>query len=830
MTRILRIFLLSLVMVLMAGVARAQEYYNVQLEVHNSANNNQFFDEVTVYIFETEAEGRKAARLWDDLKKANKDDGSAFYFDPLSISSTATSRDLRGTSWPAVLKDVYSTGALLVATELGLSYKLEFVKGRRDIKVSLRAENVELLEASMLKATKGPRLPLVPPEDTGDTLTVPISYLFPKERMGKPDARFALQSFIMPSTGTDTVAFRKSIVMDGSEYHATQLRRMGYDGSRDPLFDIASKCDVLTDSTRFVTSVDKIFKGPKTKGGIVKANVWFEDYNHVYHVDTVELADLRRMARPMQFLDYSIDAMNLDPNDPLYVKEPHTVKMDAELNLSINFAVGKATIDPNDTLSVQILDNLKSLVYAVTHTNGSELRGYKIQGVASPEGSYAKNVALARERMQYIKREVDSEIKPGAEIHYLHQPIVDAEVATWEEFADTLAKDSTFLSCAEDIREIARKYPGSIDQQGAKIRQLPYYNTVVKDNLYRLRRVSFSYTQSVHRAMTVEEMFDKLRNDPMFKQGGMNEQFMPYEFWVMLQHATDTLELENICRRAVAQDARNQQRREFRWPLPANVLAASLLKRKQVDTTILAPFIFEDEDRCNRPYTLGENKALLNPTPVVVNQVAMMLQGEHFTRALQLAQLFKDSSDPRLEQLYAITRCKAGYFKVNTEEGRHYYELVRNTSPRNAIVMDMATGYMAEVPDFLDQMDPEDPVTDYLRAQYTCIQYFMDTNDNTYNMMDEEAKLTSLRSLVASFNKDAKYIDIASDDWYIFKGLFENAKKEYEEPGSVLPPEVPEPQELSEEEKQRILDLGNANKFDEMTEEEQDIYWKLMGY
>ena len=81
MTRTLRIFLLSLAMVLMAGVARAQEYFNVQLEVRNSADENKFFDEVKVYIFDTEAEGRKAARLWDDAKNNAKATG-VFYFDP----------------------------------------------------------------------------------------------------------------------------------------------------------------------------------------------------------------------------------------------------------------------------------------------------------------------------------------------------------------------------------------------------------------------------------------------------------------------------------------------------------------------------------------------------------------------------------------------------------------------------------------------------------------------------------------------------------------------------------------------------------------------------
>jgi hypothetical protein len=411
------------------------------------------------------------------------------------------------------------------------------------------------------------------------------------------------------------------------------------------------------------------------------------------------------------------------------------------------------------------------------------------------------------------------------------QPTAEAEVAGWDELADSLAVDSTLLSEAAQIREIVQRYPGNIDQQGSKMHQLPFYNTLIKDNLSRLRKVTFFYSQSVFRAMTPEEMFDKLRNDPLFKQGGAAEQFMPYEFWVMMQHVKDTTELETICRRAMEQDKKLQSRKEFRWPLPANMLAASYLAREKVDTSILAPYVFDDE-KLNQPYMLGENRAILNPAPLVANQVAMMLKAEHYTRALELAMLFKDEADPKLQQLYSIARCKAGYYDSSTEEGRQYYEQVRATSPQNAIVMDMANGYMVEVPDYLEQMDPEKPVTDYLRAQYYCIQYFMDENDNTFGSMDEKVQKDAIRALVACFQKDKKYIEIAECDWYIFKGLYENALKEYNEPGSVLPPEAdptaPDPLEtMTEEEKMDIIRRGNNGEL--TTDEEWNLFDRLSG-
>lgn len=834
MTKRLLHITLSLLALVAARPLAAQEYFNVQVMVNNSADENKLFDEVNVYIFDTEAEGRQAARLWEESKRTAKETG-VFFFDPHKASSLALERDLRGTSWPATIREVSSSGALLFTSELGgYPYKLEMVKGRREMKISLHVQQVEMLEAATLKASKGPRAILIPPVDKGDTMAISKHFLFPRERMGKADGRFAMQSYLIPpGEHNKTPQYRAAVVMDGSDYHETQLRRMGYEGSRDPLFEIASASPTLTEKTTQAILSEKIVKDGKNKGGLVMANVWFEDYNQVYYSDTLEVADLRRLARPMQFLDYTLDSFNLDPTDPLYKKEPRVVKMDRELDLSINFPVGKASVDPRDSVSMHMLDSLHRIVYAVTHTAGSEMRGYKVYGVSSPEGAYARNLALARERMHYIQREVDARISPEARTHFNHPPSVDAEVASWEELADSLSRDSSLIAYADEIREIAKRFPGDMDRQGAQIRRLPYYSSIIKDNLSRLRRVSFLYSQSVFRAMTPEEMFDKLRNDPNFKQGGGAEQFMPYEFWVMMQHVKDTTELETICRRAIVQDRHNQSRKEFLWPLPANMLAGAMLKQGKADTTILAPYIFEDE-KLNQPYRLGENSAILNPTAVVANQVAMMLRAEHYTRAMQLALLFKDADDPKLQQLYAIARCKAGYYDSNTEEGKQYYELVRSTSPRNAIVMDMANSYLVEVPELLEQMDQEDPVTHYLRAQYLCIQYFLEVNDDTFGSMSEESQMEAVRSLVTCFRKDPKYIETAECDWYIFKGLYENALKEYNEPGSVLPPEVdptvPDPLESMSEEEKNALIMKAMNHPEEMTDEEWALYDRLSGF
>ena len=830
MRRSLHIFILTLAMTLFAGVwnvCRAQ--IDIQGTVYNTADRDEMgkpkpYDMVMIYIFETEAEGRKAARLWAEAKKMDDAMPGSFFFNALEVSEDALEKNMEGDGGSYLIHDVYEDGALLFGVQgNGYPSKLELVKGRMEINVSF---SVTLqLDAATVTAGGGERLPLTPPVEKGDTLEINKGYLFPMERMGKSDARFAMQSFLLPPNSTDTLEFRRAIVMDGKDYHETQLRRMGYKGTRDPLYEIADKSPQLTDSTTKAFISDKIVRNASNRRVLVLAKVWFEDYNHVYWTDSLEVADTRRVVRPMKFLEYSLESASLDPESPFYKRTPIRHNMDGDMELPIKFAVGKAFVDPKDSMSMVYLDSLRNVIYGVTHTQGSTLKGYSIYGVASPEGTYAKNVSLAQERMKYIEREVNSMIPSNARDH-MRKAVTQSRVATWAELADTLAKDSSMVAYANDIRDIVEKYPNSLDQQGAKIRQLPYYNTVIKENLGRLRIVSFHYTQTVMRVLTVDEILDRFRHFPEFQKGGAEEQFTPHEFWVLAQKLKDTTELERAVRRAIVQDVRLHPKKEQRWVYPANVLAKSYIDRNKVDTTLLAPYIDESWMRCNQPYKVGDNNFLLNPAPVVANQVTMMLKGEHYTRAMQLALLFK--GDPDYDQLYAVARCKAGYFDASTPEGQQYYEKVRNSSPRNAVVMDLAMGYLFEIDELLDKMDQEDAVTDYLRAQFECIKHFDETRDDSFNLMDDDQKTTAIKYLVSAFHKDNKLIGTAEEDWYIFKGLYEDSLKEYKEPGSVLPPDLPEPEAMSQEEIDSILELGNNGEFDKMTEEEQDLYFKMI--
>ncbi len=818
------------------GSASAQGYMPVRVKVYNTAEKDANgrsvpYDNVILYVFETEAEGLKASRQLADLITVHKQTGMDVAFVP---QDECRFLNMAGSGGELYIDDVSTEGSILFLVESGdYNNELKMVRGKERITVEF---NVNLsLEASQITVDLGggPIDP-GPISDDGDTLTIPtISYRLPGH-MGRDDGRMVMQSYIVTPEDNDTLEFRKLTVMDGRDFHKTQLRRLSYNPDNDPLYGIAHKTPILSGNTKETSiSSDKLYKTPEIrKGVLIMASLWMEDYNHEYFTDVFEVADTRRTWRPMQFLEYNGEPAQLDPMDPIYVKPPEKDKYPGEVQLPIQFAQGRATVDPNDAVSMHMLDSLRRRINAITREKGSTLRQVSVFGTSSPEGGYATNVALANERMKYIEAQIKAQI-PSEKTASLRTSETDSRVASWDELADILVADG-HISEADQIRAITSAYPGNIDAQNPHIYKLPFYDTLIKDNLSRLRMVNVKWVQEIYRKPSDEEILDKFYNQPEYREGGIKE-FTDYEYWVLLRLVTETEDLEQICKRAIARDTQKfpgYEKRDLRWPLPANLLASSYLKRGIVDTTILAPFVTEGR-RYDQPLTQGR-QLRLNPAPVVANQVLMMLRGEYYNRAVRIAGILKDHPDYQL--LYAVARCKAGYWK-NQDESQKYYDIAHDSSPLNSVVMDLAKGYYNVARFGLDNLDPDAPLTHYLRAQLECMEFYGTTNKSNFSLMADDVQEKASRNLVKSFRKDSTYIDIAKADWFIFKGLLERALIEYENPSTDEDEDDGEDEErimeilenMSEEEKNALIMKG-TNHYEDLTDEEIKIYEKLSGF
>lgn len=752
MFRIQAILLSFLAALLISVPVQAQERKIVSGMVRNTGDGNKPFDDITIYAYNTVAEAQDAYLSWKRAWEGGR------MFDPGLVIETSPENGYYEVS-------VAPTGAILFIYDSSeIEPKLVPVNNQLEINVSF---NLAIqLDDAVVSAGYGHKPIIDPPEIVGDTLSCGGTYQFPEDRMGRTNARLGVQPFILAANKKDTIEFRSPIVMDGQEYHQTQLRRMGFRAKRDPLLQLAEQFGALSDSTTKVTWRDKYKMESPDQRFYVKAMIWLEDYNQVYFTDSLQLVDTRRVRRPMRFLEFDTDSYSLDPNKEEYRRTPRREKLENAKDLSLTFLTGTAKLDPADTLGALQLAQLQEEIRLIVNSEETTLKEYHIYGVASPEGNYAQNVNLARQRMDYMRSVINSMLP-----QYVRDRVyveTSSRVGEWTEVADILEADGLMEQAAE-LRRIAEAHPKSLDQQWARVRTLPYYNSDIAPRLPKLRSVRFEYNYELFRALTPDEVLNRWRNDADYRQG--RKDFALYEYWNLFQMLSDPDELEECYKRAI----KSANAQGDSWVLPANLLAESYIRKGLADTTLLAPFI-DDTKKCNQPWDNG--KTTKNPDPVVANQIVMMLKSDQYTRAVELASILPRE---KYEMLYYIARCLAGYFKGNSAEDHKTYEIIKESSPRNAVVMNLAMGYMPIAKMALEQLPDDDPVKHYLWAQYYCRENYLNDITN-YSFVDYEEAEIMLQELVASFKADPKFIDIAESDWDIFEDLFKEAKYEYENP------------------------------------------------
>ena len=738
-------------LLLIAAQAVAQERKLVMGRIVNIVDNKPVRD-ATVYAYNTVAEAQDAYNSC----KAAQEYGLAFA--PGIVIEVAPGDD------GSFEVPVSETGALLIYNGIfepvlvKIEYKREF-----EIRIS---QSIVIDESTVTaEARKRDKVGRIMPK--GKDLMFPMDYFF-EQVPQKSNSRLILQSCVVTEDGRDTLDFTSPTVLDTEEYHQTQLRRMGYDPSADPIYLIADRNGRLDTAecrrTGTLSWIDTVSVDFSRKKNYLKWNVVLEDYNKVFFRDSGQFRT-DRIVRPMQFLEYSSEQYELDPQE--YIKRPKRERRDAAGNISLTFLVGKAQLDPSDTLNAFYLDQLKTELRNVITGEGSTLKEFHIEGVASPDGTYARNLDLAGRRMAFALNQITS-VLPGRVQERVYMT-KRATVAPWTAVADLLDADSLAVE-AREVRRIAEKYPESMDRQWTEIRALPYYRSQISPRLPKLRSVSYTYVNEIYRELTPGEILERYRNDGDYHSG--RKEFALYEYWHLFNMLKDEDELEDIYRRAIEASIRAEGEP---WPLPANNLASLYLRKGVVDTALLKPFI--DEDKIvNQSWDNG--RKVINHEKIVANQVAMLLKAEDYSHASDLA----DMLPPSYNVLKSIALCMAGYFSDDPV----VYNSVRTSTPRNRVVMDLATGRLNSAHDALKSLlsmplsDEEEIIAKYLKVELVCNgispipgNKYMNGSYDYWDMME---------CLMECFCYDPKYIGIADRDQLIGEDFVKAAMDFYDHP------------------------------------------------
>ena len=747
--------------------AFAQDIKTVSGVITSAEDGSPISDGITVYTYMTTAEARDDYNRIKQMLEENSLAGYVFSGIPNTTLGNYYSVQVAG------------TGALLFFYEDARVIRMEEVKGRLEINVALKvARQIQraLIEADNPK----PYVVLESIPISGDNeIASEFTFLFSGEAAGRPDARFAIQAYLLGENRKDTLQYFHPIVLDGRDYHKTQLRRKDFNPEEDYLYQCAEEApDFLSDSTVSITYPFRFKLESRDDVRYFCYKYWMEDYNRVFVQDSAQVFSTARLQDPMQFLEYQFDSYNLDPDDYFVdaQRERHTGKKE----LPLRFMVGKSRIDPADTTGLRALAEIKQEISDIASDRDASLKELYISGVASPEGNYSKNVDLAKARMNYLLDNILS-VLPSYSRQRVYQSGT-SRVAAWEEVADILERDS-LQALSTQVREIASTYSGKMDSQWARVQRLPEYQSLIAPRLPELRSVSCTYLSEVYRKLLPEEILEKYNSDPEYRSG--KKKLTLNEYWNLYRMLSDEQELEGLYKRGITAAGEMS----YFWPLPANNLAVSYIQKGQVDTTLLKPYLHEGYS-VNRPIMSmadpNKYERVWNLDPIVANQVIMLLNAKSSTRAVFWATYLKNL--PQYNTLYHIARCLGGYYQVDNEEGRETFLVVSRSSTRNAAVMNMAVGSWANAEKALDALPQEDALTQYMRAQFLARKF---GGGRDYGRMQEEmwgvdeigldimvsdAAKTFLKE---AFRQDDSYRLTAQKDAYLPEDLVAEAALEW---------------------------------------------------
>ncbi len=469
-------------------------------------------------------------------------------------------------------KEVDSDGNSVTKIQQVLEVNASFISGRRaDINSSKEVNGVVTSRMDFM----------IPYRTTSNIRVVVQPMWFDREDFSDEDS--------------DTVfSYGKTFYKDKVEYKFTQKRRMAFNLMNDSLYRYSmaianqriydrkgsdSICSNITftdksDSIHVfivdtVSGFDPDYSHPYPFGAVV--NVY--DYNA--KVYSLEKKGNGERKVPLKFLDFTFREYLPNPTD-------FAEKLDAEPQetndvVKLNFENGKDVII-NDSTNAHELNKTIEYVQKLSDTEKYELKVINVTGVASPEGGIESNKSLAKRRANFLVNKLKA---------YTTRPINtdESDVATWETVADTL-EQAGYPDKAADIRAICEKFPGKMNEQYAKIAQLPYYSTFLKDSILpKLRTVRYLAKFEEIRQLSTEEVIEKYYKDKNYK-------FSRGEFWSLFNNLEDPRERERVARHALKVTKKTDaQYNEGYWAYAACLLACQYIARDTADFNVLKPFL-----------------------------------------------------------------------------------------------------------------------------------------------------------------------------------------------------------------------------------------------
>lgn len=512
------------------------------------------------------------------------------------------------------------------------------LKGRQVVNVVLKDAVFELDEVTVTSKIKDK----VVPEPTD--IEIKGNYFHLKTRIPVPKELFSTNRRLVIQPSLYDINDQKRLLMrpmvfDGDAFQITQKRMYHGNEKNDPLHEYITVKSTPYRQSDVLVYHDSIYIQELKHDYRADVHLAMENYRFVVYRDSFSIA--RGTVNPLRFLDYQFSASHI--TDRRYLPRPVMQLRDTQGEVNLTFVINQADLDDRNPQNQRELNRLNDELAAIEQNPDASLHSFHITGVASPDGSYAANLRLAKMRTDKALERILARLTPESRSSLKVQS--DAEVASWDTVVALLRKDSLYTR-ADEIEELMHQYKSYRLNQALKGK--PYYQELATRYLPSLRKVRYTYEYSIFRTLTDAEIHQLYQQRP--------QELTRFEYYRMIATAATPAEKERLCKEAMAL--------HHHFSYAANELAYCMIEQGTPDSRILQPFV-----------------SATAPAELLSNQIIALLDEGKYASADSLLSFLPETE--HFTQLRAITGALAGY---HTET----FDAVAATSPLNKVVMLLA--------------------------------------------------------------------------------------------------------------------------------------------
>ena len=488
------------------------------------------------------------------------------------------------------------------------------------------------------------------------TIHVPQGYLARRARM-------VITPQLMVN---DTVADEyRPLVVDAPIYDKKRTRRETLeDDFRDPYADVrrtqANRREAFDLAYRQTVTLPQGVAVAR-----IRAVVSEDGCGQCTGIDTIDLAAI---SNPITLMPEPREALHVAWMDPEFVIRPKVRSGRGEARLQ--FAINRYDIRLDMGRNRAELDSMVATLQPVLTDSLATINSIEINGMASADGSFATNTALARNRANAAMQWLVARLKVPAAVRRLIK--TGSKPEGWEPVLAAMTADGHPDSLA--VKNILETYTeGNDDVQEYYIRRLPCWGDIRQKYLQKDRRVEYIYTYTLRSFTDDAELLAMYRTRP----DAFNED-----------------ELLRVASLAQTDGQRMEVHRTIQHYFPQSQVAAN---------NLASLYLRQDrEDEARRVLATPDKL-----DPEVLNTLAATyIYDGNYQRAIEL---LRDVDLPQ-------ARYNRGLVMAKLRRIDEAYELLAPYKDLNSAIAALSTGHNDEARQVLDALEDHSPLAQYVRC------------------------------------------------------------------------------------------------------------------